>query len=321
MSKVYLMKNNERKLFRKTLINGLMPRFLPFFYYDICHMIIAIILLVYHKYRLFFKSKTEPNDNENMKVQNMQYIAYVILVLNLLRPLSTIIIQTTNAFAFDLLNDFTCRCVWWLIPTMIYTLNKFAIHLFIVMRTRLSLRKGKRCSISLKIGVSLMMSDVLLLLFTPVNILCFGTMQYVGSKCIWTATHWNNINLVGAWTVVSDFIISLYCLFIFILPLRKLIEFERNAARTTQKEQTTQDSKNNIQAMVERIIFYSTIMLVTTMASYIVFIAHFALGCMFISTSHTCPCHHLYVLFSVCGCFGLDAECILCGDAILTNRY
>jgi len=145
------------------------------------------------------------------------------------------------------------------------------------MRTRLSLRKSQKWSLSLKIGFALMTSDILLLLFTPINILYFGTMQYVQNKCIWTATHWNNINVVGAWTVISDFIISLYCLFVFILPLRKLIEFEQEATKCTTTE-TEQKGQSNIQLMVQRIMIYSTIMLVTTMASYIVFIANFSLG-------------------------------------------
>lgn len=256
----------------------------------------------------------------------MQYIAYLILILNLLRPLSYICIHIVNTFVYELLNDFTCRCVWWLIPTFIYTLNKFSIHLFVAMRTRLSLRKGIKWSLSLKIGFALMTSDVLLLLFTPFNILMFGTMQYVNKRCVWTPTHWQNISVVGAWTVISDFTISLYCLFVFILPLRKLIQFERDVTNITKRTSTQQNgqekvqskaTKNEIELMVQRIMFYSTIMLVTTMASYVVFIMHFSFGRMLFMHIHYTTLlicfSFLFLISSICCCFGLDVECVLCG--------
>lgn len=288
-----------------------MSPFPLFFYFDIAHAIFAITLLVYHQYRVCIKSKENENASANEQgrpAHSMQNIALMILILNFLRPLSYLIIESTNHYICPWINDSTCRYVYWLIPSMIYTFNKFFIHLFITLRTRLSRSKAQKWSLSLKIAFCLMISDILLILFTPVNILAFGKMRYIENICTWTSDiSWDSIAFVNTWTVISDFIISLYCLFVFILPLRKLVSFE--------KDQKAQNS--NIQKMVLRVMIYSSIMLLTTMVLYGVFLAHFSVGCM--TMFFICTFTYIYTVFSVWSSIGYNSKRILRGYAILTN--
>ena len=97
-------------------------------------------------------------------------------------------------------------------------------------------------------------SDIFFMFFV-----IFGAMHFEG---IWTGITCIEINInpiIFMWLGFSDFVIGTYCLFVFVLPLRKYIKLER-----------TTSNSNELATIAKKITIFSSLMLITSMMATII---------------------------------------------------
>ena len=155
----------------------------------------------------------------------------------------------------DYLNTPICNATLRVAVTM-ELIGRYQIHLFVATRCRLSSHKMK-LSIWMKIGFIMLISDFLLVLsvwlYEPQIV-----PIYNGSTCIVSVYSL----LFICWVLANDIIISIYCMVVFVLPLKKIIMADREVkseeAQYNTKAGVTKPEKS-MESLVKRIMFCAII--------------------------------------------------------------
>ena len=105
---------------------------------------------------------------------------------------------------------------------------------------------------------------------------------------------------VYIWFGLSDLVIGVYFLIIFIYPLRKYVEMESDHDQTTFNQ-----SDDSLSKIAKRIMKFSSIMIITTLIATIIVVIYSPLACMFfilyIQTNSDVVNFHKYInLFVLC---------------------
>eukprot|EP00483_Globobulimina_turgida_P001937 UN01939 len=155
---------------------------------------------------------------------------------------------------------------------------KLSLHLFVAVRSQIV--RNETSSIWFKIGLVMIMSDVLYILYILSGIPIIISAQ---NEVLCALTE---VSLsVYIWFAMNDFVIGCYCLFAFIVPLRKYVLLEGDGEEyTVTKDAEIQKTNNNseLKTLITRIMIYSSIALVSTMITTVVSsIVHESAGPLF----------------------------------------
>lgn len=95
-----------------------------------------------------------------------------------------------------------------------------------------------------------MISSDILFIFAVISGAIYFESEWTGIVCIEL-----NISIICfIWLGISDFVIGLYCLFAFVLPLRKYIKLEQKT-----------NGPNDLAVLARKILIFSGLMLISTM--------------------------------------------------------
>ena len=241
---------------------------LPKVAYDLLLALIIIVFAIFHILRLRFKPSIVSNKNQWINIKNVSFLLI----------LSSIIPRTFSVFLFvpayygsnHFLND--SSCVYFIYTRILQDmLIKALIHIFIMLRCKVVANATHR--VFRIIGYIFVSSDALFMIFVLSGILTgIPNVQsiYIGGQCL------PNTDIsIYIWFGCADFIIGLYFLFVFVIPLRKYIKVEQEqAANQSETERTARESLSSI---CRRIVLFSTIMLVTTI---VCLLYHVLFGCI-----------------------------------------
>ena len=125
---------------------------------------------------------------------------------------------------------------------------------------RSQVAEGNLRSIWFKIGLILILSDVLYLIYSVSGIPIFDSVHHDASCKIIHVT----LSLY-IWFAMNDFVIGLYCLFAFILPLRKYIKLANKSNSMHIDVNNNKINDPNLRSIATRIMVYSSIALISTM--------------------------------------------------------
>lgn len=103
---------------------------------------------------------------------------------------------------------------------------RFGIHLFVAMRSRLS-STNEAPSIWFKIGLALISTDIGLVL-SP-WIITLHESIYINNICVIKMYD----PILSCWVLFSDVIIGIFCLFIFVLPIREVLKYEKQSCKSS----------------------------------------------------------------------------------------
>ena len=223
------------------------------------------LLIAFHSYRIHYTRKTKRNANREdtklWKLLDLKYISYIVLISYLLRSCLDTSTSTIDSLSTtNHLNNVSCNAILRISNTM-GLIGRFGIHLFVAVRCRLSSYK-KQLTIWMKIGFLMLASDVFIILSVWVYYPSIVPI-HDGTSCVIESYHW----IYVFWVIGNDIIISLYCVLVFVWPLRKIISAERQAR---EEEITASDVENGklnrkragertMEDFVKRIIFCSIV--------------------------------------------------------------
>ena len=201
------------------------------------------LLTAFHSYRLHLnKRKNAKNrikeSHRLWKILDLKYISFMVLIAYLLRGFIHVLFPTIN-LGTNYLNTPICNAILRISNTM-GLLARFGIHLFVAVRCRLSSYK-KQLNIWGKFGFIMLSSDLLITLsvwvyypqIVPVH---DGTSCVIQSYSL----------LYVFWIILNDIIISLYCVVVFVWPLRRIIAAERAARDEEVIAVTIADNEKNV---------------------------------------------------------------------------
>ena len=143
--------------------------------------------------------------------------------------------RIVNYSIYQFLSDDTCTYILHFDITL-SVICHFGIHFFVVLRSRLTVTDvTPGTNKYYKLGMLLISTDL-------------GLMVYPWFKYTLDTTYKHGVCLIVhtkesliIWTLISDVFIGIYCLLIFVIPLKKHLEWE-NKMNTTQRKATTEHS-------------------------------------------------------------------------------
>ena len=218
-----------------------------------------------------------------MNLKSTSYLS--ILCTSAPRLISILIYVPAYYGSNHFLNHDRCKYVV-LTITEIYIINKFAIHLFVVLRSRLT-ETEKNKSIWHTLGLFMVGTDILFMIYVMSGIPRFDAIWSEHGHCITDA----DIS-IHIWFVGSDFVIGLYFLIVFIYPLRKYMKIEQEHQQENKSVYKYRVSLANI---ARRIIIFSTLMLATTIICVLIAATVPVLGGM---------SHFVYLSMTLCCSIG-----------------
>ena len=106
-------------------------------------------------------------------------------------------------------------------------------------------------------------NDILFVLYASSPLLTVEAEEH-GMVCIVNITL--NMTILLIWFGLSDLIINIYCLIVFVLPLRKIIELEKTTSNMSNMSNITpnQNAQFSLNVIIKKIIIFSTIALTST---------------------------------------------------------
>eukprot|EP01084_Bolivina_argentea_P058170 106223_1 len=212
---------------------------------------ILMIVLAFHSYRLCFLQKDRKGSSIRiLKYISFRHLSFIVIIAAMLPALQQAIVYTPRIDLSDGICKFTV-----LFGIVSLSLSKLALHLFVTMRSQITLNESH--SIWFKVGLIMIFSDVLYLLYAISGL---PTLIVSQENTICKPSHISKSLFI--WFGINDFIIGLYCLFVFIMPLRKYIALE-----DTETNNTTTHNKNQseLKPLVTKIMIFSSIALISTM--------------------------------------------------------
>eukprot|EP01083_Nonionella_stella_P142963 443367_1 len=217
------------------------------------NLLILLSILTYHSYRLCYLQKGQGGKLMLLKCISFKHISFVVIICAILPALQQAIEYTPQQY----LSDETCRF------TVIFGMvclasSKFALHLFVTMRSQIACNTT---NIWYKLGLIMTLSDVLWIVYILSGI---PTITAVQKSVLCTM---GDCPLhVYIWFAMNDFVIGIYCVLAFIMPLRKYVwleESEMDNSNTDIKQVQTQHAE--LRSLAIRIMLYSSVALVSTM--------------------------------------------------------
>eukprot|EP01084_Bolivina_argentea_P217384 369099_1 len=241
---------------------------------DIFECIVLSLLLIFHTYKMHMVQQ-RGGGLVLCKIVQLKHVSYMIIICSLIIPLLTMSTKILDHY-FNFLNLKLCHLVE-NINLILQLITHFGIHLFVAMRSILSSSDVKHPSIWFKIGLLLVSTDILLLMFP----FLFTVLQttHINGGCIVQSKSL----LFIFWIMIQDSIIGIYSLCVFVIPLKTLISWEQkntvniSGSRTTRgrigsnSNIDTMPSNHNkdqdftLQIIVQKVITCSTIMILSTM--------------------------------------------------------
>eukprot|EP01084_Bolivina_argentea_P036570 67633_1 len=143
-----------------------------------------------------------------------------------------------------------------LLATVFFVAQKIGIYLFIIFRTQINQimhSQGQSYTIWFKIGLCLICTYFGLIVMNFVLILS-NKRQIIIIDGVCGST---GIKEFGMWQIIADFVIGVYCLVVFVFPLRKLLI-------NTEQNENNASSKSTI----KKVIIYSLIAIITSLLLY-----------------------------------------------------
>eukprot|EP01083_Nonionella_stella_P178187 628789_1 len=219
---------------------------------DVIQCVALVSLLIFHIYRMQ-KLKQRGDFNGGISLCNtihLSHVSYMIIISSLFTPTLSIITRISDGY-YHFVDGTICNIIanTDLISALI---SHFGIHLFIAMRSRMSSVDIDNPSIFFKLGLILVSTDILLILY-PFLFTVIQTAHMDGS-CIITSKSLFFI----LWIIIQDSVIGVYSLCVFVIPLRKLITWEQHHSKST---------RTDLQSLVCKVIICSSIMIFWTMIS------------------------------------------------------
>ena len=125
-------------------------------------------------------------------------------------------------------------------------------------------------SIWLNIGLALIISDLLLIIVVAADLANIKTRVNRDLLCIPKGPKW-----IYIWYAFNDFVIGVYCLLAFILPLINYIKLENDMNSSSNQQSTnfndihieTSKHSTTVTTIAKKIIIYNSIALICTMLS------------------------------------------------------
>jgi len=235
--------------------------------------LVALVIIIFtHILRLHYLSKTKENYAESLPKCwkfDVRHSSCLAGIAPLIIVLQNAIIYTHNRNSAEpIVSD--QLCVFAVKMTMILTgVSRFAMHSFVFQRTKI--HKDSISTIWHKIGAALLVSDVLFVLAGMIGIPAIdgytnGEVCFVGP---------GTSIVIFVWFAVNDVVIGVYCMLVFVLPLRKLIKVERELERVSSSvEYYTHNNgkheiaqKRSMESVARRILIFSAIALMTSVMS------------------------------------------------------
>eukprot|EP01084_Bolivina_argentea_P197182 337943_1 len=222
---------------------------------QIASLISISALLSFHIFRQQNHTKQNKSAKQSrqyeskiFKILDLTLISYLICIAYILE---TLIFSQT--FTIHLITPFLtnniCNAIYRISSTF-SLLGRFGVHLFVAVRCRLASHRRK-LNIWSKIGLTLILSDLFIMLsvwiYSPQIVSTFN-----GQSCI----IYSYSIIYVFWVIGNDIIISVYCLIVFVCPLRKAMH------QSTDPETDDNTAQNNsIDKLIKRVVFCSSISL------------------------------------------------------------
>eukprot|EP01083_Nonionella_stella_P033009 90369_1 len=203
-----------------------------------------LCILTYHSYRLCYLQRArEGSSLRLLKCISFRHLSFMVIISSILPTLLQSILYTPQLTLSNATCGFSIK-----FGMVCLAFSKLSLHLFVTMRSQVA---TTTTNIWYKLGVFLSISDLLWIIYIvsgiptikaeQTNVLCYAT----------------NVPLrIYIWFAMNDFVIGLYCLLAFVLPLRKYVWLEQQ-----QKQQKSTD----LRCITLRIMVYSSIALFSTM--------------------------------------------------------
>eukprot|EP01083_Nonionella_stella_P033010 90370_1 len=203
-----------------------------------------LCILAYHSYRLCYVQRDRKGSSLRLlKCISFKHLSFVVIISSILPALLQCIVYTPQLS----LSDFTCGFVV-KFGMVCLAFSKFSLHLFVTMRSQVA---TATTNLWYKLGVLMSISDLLWIVYILSGIPNIKAEQ---ASVLCKAT---SVPLyLYIWFAMNDFVIGLYCLLAFVLPLRKYVWLEQQ-----QKQQKSTD----LRCITLRIMVYSSIALFSTM--------------------------------------------------------
>eukprot|EP01084_Bolivina_argentea_P067695 123231_1 len=209
-------------------------------------IVIALLtILTYHSYRLCHCQKGLNSKGSPIKifgVLSFQHLSFIVIIPLIIPAVSQAIMYTQQ----QPLLDATCRFATRM-GIICVSISKLSVHLFVTVRSQVAHSTTNRLY---TIGLVLTLSDVLHIIYVLSGIPTIISLAD-GALCE------SDVSLsVYIWFALNDFVIGMYCLLAFILPLRKYVWLEK-------QDTSPNTSDPELQRLAHRIMIFSGIALVS----------------------------------------------------------
>ena len=150
---------------------------------------------------------------------------------------------------------------------MLY-LSKIITQLFVAVRTRLTL-SNHQINVSFIIGIIMIFLGIGNIIL-PWLLSKEFIYEYNGFDC----TPLGSNIIYAFYVLVQDIGTNIYLLIIFVLPLRKLIQFERELTESAKNmgDSEITDNQLSLENIVRKVLTYNTIMILSSIITYILVI-------------------------------------------------
>ena len=240
---------------------------------DPLYFLILSLLLWLQIYRLRVVEQTRGKTGAKIlcSLLQLKHISYLVLSCGLISSffhVSTRIIHIIHPF----LTNSICFYINHVDITLTL-LAHFAIHLFVALRSRLCVTDiaSKNISIFYKTGLILITTDIGLIIYPWFT----NTISCQFDKDNGICIIWHRKESLIIWTVISDVTIGIYSLIVFVIPLRKHLQWEQstkesivvsNNASVAGSKFPSPSAKDDMSLtkLVYKVLIYSTIMIITS---------------------------------------------------------
>eukprot|EP01083_Nonionella_stella_P074025 200582_1 len=234
-----------------------------FFHFCIkCVILVALLsLLAYHTYRCYMQKDLKGSPIKILKNISFKHLSFIVIIAAIIP-----VFEQTTMFIlhfYQLLPHGQCRFTiqFGIIGLAI---AKLALHLFVAVRSQIT---NTTTNIWYTLGLLLTWSDLLLIIYVISGI---PTIEATPNGVLCNVI---NVSLsVYIWFAMNDFVIGIYYLLSFLLPLRKYIWLEAQQENPTTLQVKTNDTRTAqsaantpLQDLAKRIMIFSGIALVSTM--------------------------------------------------------
>eukprot|EP01084_Bolivina_argentea_P067694 123230_1 len=219
-----------------------------------------LTILTYHAYRLCHLQKDLTGSPIKIfKIISFKHLSFIVIISAIIPVLEQAIMYTPQ----QPIPDAICRLTTQL-GIVCLAISKLALHLFVAVRSQVATRTTNKLY---TIGLLLILSDVLYIIYVVSGIPTILSVQN-GVLC-----QVIDISLpVYIWFAMNDFVIGMYCLLAFVLPLRKYVwlEHQEKMENRTNGDNggspTPNASDSELQELTTRIMIFSGIALISTIA-------------------------------------------------------